>query len=131
MAFFAKRFPAILNFRQRCTTQSFRDSRGAAHPLISCRIAFDRQTGHDPGMPEKSISDRLDDCESIQESQQTELQKHAGRFQELEDGFRALIDAVEDLATATRQVGITTPAEGSALHRFRTGMAGLKERFKD
>ena len=36
-------------------------------------------------MPEKSIPERLDDCEEIQKTQQTELQQHGAKLRELEE----------------------------------------------
>jgi hypothetical protein len=48
-------------------------------------------------------------------------------IRELKEVIVELIDAVEDLAQAKRDI----PAQEAALYRFQSTMAGLKERFQD
>src|SRR5580704_13571249 len=53
------------------------------------------QSVHDAFMPEKSISERVDDCEKIQGDLQTDLEKHSGRLRELEADVKDLVKLFE------------------------------------
>jgi hypothetical protein len=72
--------------------------------------------GHDVAMPEKTPSERLDDCEDVQKKQQTELVNHGERLRALEameldslqDDFRLLM-RFSDIAFAQ----IKSTAEGA------------------
>jgi hypothetical protein len=50
-------------------------------------------------------------------------------IEDLKEGIRELIDAVEDLSTAKGNVAIATPSE-EALKRFGRRIEGLKQHFK-
>jgi hypothetical protein len=48
-------------------------------------------------MPERSIEERLSDCEKIQNFQKAELTEHARRLGELEVDLKALIQIVDSI----------------------------------
>ena len=53
-------------------------------------------------MPERSIDERLSDCETSQNFQKAELTEHARRLGELEVDLKALIQIVESIGTSGR-----------------------------
>jgi TolA-binding protein len=59
---------------------------------VSLHIDWVRQTRYDDAMPQKSVEDRLDDCEKIQGDSLTDLQKHSERLRELETKVQELSD---------------------------------------
>jgi hypothetical protein len=63
-----------------------------------------RKIIHAAEMSEKSTTDRLDECEKFQESQQTELQKHSERLRDLEslDLKRRVAELEDDLRFAIK-----------------------------
>jgi hypothetical protein len=54
-------------------------------------------------MPEKSISERVDDCEKIQGDLQTDLEKHSGRLRELEADVKDLVMLFKHLVASSPQ----------------------------
>ena len=66
-------------------------------------VASEGQSVHDAFMPEKSISERVDDCEKIQGDLQTDLEKHSGRLRELEADVKDLVKLFRHLVASSPQ----------------------------
>ena len=68
-------------------------------------------------MPEKSIAERVTDCETFEESLQTELDNHRREIGDLVTLFKHLADATQpsrDLSFG----GIRMPGQAEATRRF-------------
>jgi hypothetical protein len=64
-------------------------------------VASEGQSVHDAFMPEKSISERVDDCEKIQGDLQTDLEKHSRKLQELEEDVKDLVKLFKHLVASS------------------------------
>jgi hypothetical protein len=82
-----------------CQEGFFQTAEEKANP----EIASDSQSVHDACMPEKSILERVDDCEKIQGNLQTDLEKQSGRLRELEADVKDLVMLFKHLVASSPQ----------------------------